>query len=317
MVIKASDRLQLTGSLQGLKQLKAADRDKYKAAIADGGQLGLAYYFPYLLTYNRAGRSAVLLAEEAGSVCVFLWKAGQQNAPPRLDLLLAPSPMNPQALRKSLERANTYNNDRSARILRVDAKDAEILRTLPDLITKERHPQYLYIPEAFADISGRQFRSMRRNVAKVEALDNLEVVPYKELHAEPCRNLLRRWQQHNKEMHGTTGGTGTSKRIIDLAAQLPDPDIVGEVIFIGDEVAGFAFGGEIRPGVGAFMEAKCDYRIQGLSYFQRYSFLSKLKHFATVNDGSDVGRPGLRELKNRLRPAGMHNVYRGYQTAAV
>jgi hypothetical protein len=157
---------------------------------------------------------------------------------------------------------------------------------------------------------------MRRNVAKVEALANLEVVPYNELHANSCRNLLRRWQQHTRQIHGTTGGTGISKRIIDLAVQLPDPDILGEVIIIDGEVAGFAFGGEIHPGVGAFMEAKCDHRIQGLSYFQRYSFLSKLKQFATVNDGSDVGRPGLRELKNRLRPAGMHNVYRGYQVSA-
>jgi len=53
--------------------------------------------------------------------------------------------------------------------------------------------------------------------------------------------------------------------------------------------------------------------VAGLSYFHRYSFLEKLQEFQFVNDGSDVGRAGLRQLKNSLRPVEMHLEYRANQ----
>ena len=178
---------------------------------------------------------------------------------------------------------------------------------------RERRSQYLYAPDAFADISGRKFRTMRRNMSKVVSLGNVEVLPYAEEHTEPCLQLLKKWRKHHRDTHGTMGGVGTTRRIINLAGKFRSPDIHGEVITIDNTLVGFAFGGEIRPGVGAFLEAKCDFNIQGLSYFQRFNFMSKLNHFELVNDGSDVGREGLRQLKNSLRPVDMHTEYRAWQ----
>ncbi len=63
-------------------------------------------------------------------------------------------------------------------------------------------------------------------------------------------------------------------------------------------------------------EAKSDTSVRGLSYFQRHSLLSKLRDFDLVNDGSDAGRPGLRQLKNNFRPVEMHVEYRGTQNRA-
>ena len=82
---------------------------------------------------------------------------------------------------------------------------------------------------------------------------------------------------------------------------------------LNGRLSAFAFGGEIRPGVGCFFEAKADTEVAGLSYFQRYSFLEKLQEFQVVNDGSDVGRAGLRQLKNSLRPVEMQVEYRATQ----
>jgi hypothetical protein len=307
--------IELTGSLEGLTELDVSDLERYKRAVADGEQLGFAYYFPSMLAYNRSGRRAALLCEDDGSVCVFRWTADSDSVP-RLDVLLAPSPMNPAVLQRCLERANEYNGDQSARVLKVDAKDAEIIGAMAGMSIKERRSQYLYAPDSFADISGRKYRTMRRNMSKVKALENVEVLAYTEAHTEPCMQLLQRWRAHHRETHGTMGGVGTTRRIIDLAGRFAAPDIHGEVITIDNKLVGFAFGGEIRPGVGAFLEAKCDFNIQGLSYFQRYSFISKLQHFDVVNDGSDVGREGLRQLKTSLRPVGMHTEFRGLQKAS-
>ncbi len=84
---------ELSGALEGLKIADISDRTLYKEAVKNGEQQGFAYYYPNVLSYNRAGKSAALLVEDEGSVCVFRRTDNDSN--PRLDLLLAPSPMNP------------------------------------------------------------------------------------------------------------------------------------------------------------------------------------------------------------------------------
>jgi len=305
--------LPLTADLDGLRVMDINDLAGYKSAIEHGRQLGFAYYFPSLLTYNRSGRSATLIANDNGSLCIFRWVAAKNGAGPRLDLLLPPAPIDLDVIRNCLERANQYNCDSSARILRIDSKDAELIGAMPGLRVTERKSQYLYSPESFADISGRKYRTLRRNMSKVTALEHVEVFPYMPSHAEACLTLLKKWRRNHRERHGTLGGVGTTKRIIDLAGKITSPDIRGEVIMIDSKLVAFAFGGEIRPGVGAFIEAKSDFEIQGLTYFQRHSFMSKLNGLELINDGSDAGREGLRQIKNSLRPTGMHQEYRGYQ----
>jgi hypothetical protein len=303
--------LELTGALDGLKIVDVADLARYKRAIADGEQMGFAYYFPGLLSYNRPGRCAVLLIEDEGSVCVFRWTAGNDKA--KLDIHVAPAPMNTKVLQRCLERANDFNHDTGARVLKLDAKDADIVASLPELRVKARKSQYLYAPDAFADISGRRYRTVRRNVTKIQAMDKLEVLPFVTAHTEACLELLQKWRKHHRTTHGTMGGVGTSRRILELATKFELPDMHGEVMFIDDKLVSYGFGGEIRPGYAAFLEAKCDFDIQGLSFYQRYSFISRLKHYKLVNDGPDVGRAGLAQLKNSLRPVGMHTEYRAIQ----
>jgi hypothetical protein len=303
--------LQLSGALEGLEVLKASDLSRYKRAVAAGEQLGFGYYFPYLLSRNRPDRSVVLWAEDQGTMCLFLWR--ERKGVIRLELPVAPVPMNPSVLRRCLERCNAYNGDRSARVLRIDERDAPSVASLVELRVEERRRQYLYAPADFADLSGRRYRTLRRNVDLVESIPGVEVLPWSPDHDDGCRELLRRWGRQHRALHGTAGGVGSAGRVLDLASRLSEPDLLGEVILIEGRLAAFAFGGEVRPGLGCFIEAKCDSDIRGLSYFQRSRFLSRLSGSALVNDGSDVGRAGLRQLKESLRPVGMHAEYRGYQ----
>ncbi len=305
--------LQYTGALEGLELLKPSDLAHYKRAVTTGEQLGWGYYFPYLLSRQRPDRSAVLWAEDEGTMCLFLWRRKKGIA--RLEMPVAPTPMNPGVLERCLERCNEFNGDRSARVLRIDERDESSAASVPGLRVEERRSQYLYSPSDFADLGGRRYRTLRRNAALVEALPDVDVVPWSVDHDAGCRDLLRRWGEQHRTAHGTAGGVGSARRALDLAAEIPQPDLRGEVILIGGRVSGFALGGEIRPGLGCFFEAKADVEIRGLSYFQRVRFLSSLVELDIVNDGSDVGRAGLRQLKESLRPVGMHVEYRGFQEA--
>lgn len=302
---------ELSGALEGLEIISISDRDRFKCAINRGEQNGFAYYFPNVLSYNRAGKSAVLLMEDEGSICVF--RRIVRDSKPRLDILLAPSPMNVNVLHRCLERANDFNGNKSARVLKIDEKDVDILGSLPGLNVKQRKSQFLFAPATYADISSRPFRTMRRGIAKVRARDNLDVQSYSSIHTEACLDLLKKWRKNHRDRHGTMGGVGTTRRVLEMAGEFGEPDIHGEVIYIDNKLVGFAFGGEIRPGYAAFLEAKCDYEIQGLSLFQRYSFMSNLQQYELINDGPDVGRAGLAQLKNSLRPVGMHIEYQARQ----
>ena len=82
---------------------------------------------------------------------------------------------------------------------------------------------------------------------------------------------------------------------------------------MGGQLAAFAFGGEIRPGVACFFEAKSDGSVPGLAYAHRRNFMLNLQDYDVVNDGSDTGRPGLRQLKDSFRPVAMHAEYRATQ----
>ena len=296
-------------ALAGLRRLQFADLKDYKSCISAAGQMGFGYYFPYLLCRDAEEDCAVFLGEDEGSVCVFLRR--YRTSRPHLDVLLAPAPMNTRVLRRCLERANDHNGDLSATVMKIDEKDVDQLSDLRTLRVKKRKEQYLYSPRSFIDIRGNRFRTLRRNVAMAEALPNLEVLPFTSEHARGCLRLLRRWRRRHRYDNGHAARTAA--RLIGLGDALPDLDLRGEVIYVDGRLSAFSFGGELRPGLGCFVEAKSNLRIPGLSYFQRLHFLRGLSEFELVNDGPDAGRAGLKQLKDSFRPVKMHIEYRAYQ----
>ena len=300
-----------SGVLAGLKVVDLDDLDRYKTAVEAGKQKGWGYYFPNLLAQNRPGRSAMLLIEDEGSICVFRWQL--RDAEPHLDLYFPPIPLSIPVLRRCLERANAFNTDRSARVIRIDAQDAEALSGVPALRVRQRRAQYVFAPATYEDLAGQQYRTIRRNVALFDGRPDVEVAPFSTTHAEGCRALLSRWKKAHRAAHGTAGGAGASSLAIEWAGKLPAADLGGEVVLLDGRVSGFALGGEIRPGLACAFDRKCDNEVRGLTYFQFRSFLLSLRGFERVNDGSDAGRAGLRQLKDTFRPVEMHAEYRATQ----
>jgi hypothetical protein len=302
----------LPGALRGLRALNPADLTRFKAAVAAAGQKGWAFYLPYLLTKVKPGHGGIFIAEDDGSLCVFESSAAESS--PRLDLVFPPLPMNPAVLARALERANDFNGDRSARVKRIDEKDAGAVASLPALRVKQRRAQYLFAPARYEQLSGNDFRTLRRNLTTVARLTHLEVVPIARGHVDACRELLARWQQAHLEAHGTGGGAGASRRALALVGTMDERDLGGEVVLLDGRVVAFALAGEIRPGLACSFERKCETLVNGLSYFQLRSLLLRLRNFDLVNDASDAGHDGLRQFKDRFRPIAMHAEFRATQS---
>lgn len=300
-----------SGALRGLRPLGVADLERHKAAVAAGQQTGFGYYFPYLLAQNKPGRTAMLVAEGEGPLCIFRWE--QRETGPRLHPYLPPIPLDIPALRQCLQRANDFNGDTSAQVLRIDDHDAAAMAEVSELRLRKRREQYLFAPASLDNLAGNKYRNVRRHVAMVEELQEIVVQPFTAEHAPACQDLLRRWVKAHTEAHGTSGGFGITRRTIPLVGQLPEQDLRGEVVFLAGKLVGFAFGGQIRPGLGCAFERKCETDVRGLSWFQLRHLLLKLRDHELVNDGSDAGRPGLRQLKESFRPVGMHAEHRATQ----
>lgn len=303
----------MTPRLSGLRRLSLSDLPRYKSALTAVRAEGWACYFCYLLSKEKEGRSAIFLAEDGDALCTFQWEASDSGA--RLDVLFPPMPFDARALERALERCNDHNGDRSARIMRIEARDVAALEALGTLRVKQRRLQYVFAPSEYDELAGRRHRTLRRHVAQLEEVADVQLVPYTPVHRDACRELLSNWRREHRATHGTAGGTSTTRRAIELAGVLDPRDLCGELVYVGGRLAAFAFGGEIRPGLACFLDAKADASIPGLSYAHRVHFLRRLRDFERVNDGSDAGRPGLRQLKDSFRPVAMIPEYRAHQEA--
>lgn len=302
-----------TGALAGLSMLGASDLPRWKRALERGEASGFGCYFPYVLAHHRPGRSTVLVAEDAGSLCVFL--RSDRRSDSHLDLFLNPIPMDVGVARRCLERANDFNGNRTARILRIDGNHAALAAEVPGLRIRERRRQYLYAPHAYGDLRGKKYRTLRTHLDKARRLPDLEVVPYTDRFAAACRALLQDWAEGHRISFGDSGGAGISARVLAQFDVLSAPDLIGEVVLLGGRLVAYSVGGEIRPGVGCLLDSKSDRDVPGLGYLQRYNFLTRHPGFDLVNDGSDARRAGLRQLKDSFRPVAMHLEYRGMQVA--
>jgi len=301
----------LSGALSGLSVLSPRDRERFREAVDAGGQNGWGYFFPHLLSLNRPGRSAVLTGDDEGAICLYRWRF--QEGIDRADVYLPPLPFSREALRRAIARSNDFTADRSARVMRIDAKDADAVASVAGLRVRRRRLQYIFAPGQYESLAGKDLYTVRRNVALVERRTDVEVAAFTPAHAEGCRTLLERWEQAHREAHGTAGGAGGSRRAIALAETAPGGDLEGEVVLVAGRVAAYAFGGEIRRGLACSFDRKSDPAVRGLSYFHFRSFLRSLRRFDRINDGSDTGRGGLRQLKDSFRPVEMHEESRASQ----
>ena len=307
------DKLKATGQgeLDELIPATWQQHEFYTLAVEDTRPSGFYYYYPALLAYQRRDRRTILLHEDAGSLCVYRLQTDGESQ--RLELYLAPKPMNADVLKRCFQRVNDFNGDRKARIMRIDETDALAI-TAAGYRVRERYQQFIFSPDNYQQLAGKSLYTVRRQVTRTEKLGEVQVKSYSsEEHKEDCRDLLRRWGKEHREKHGTTGGVAYTRNILDLADKLPERMISGQVVLINGKLCAFSFGGSIHSGLACSYERKCDTSVAGLTYYQLRKLLLHLGDHKLVNDGSDANRPGLRQLKQSFRPVSMHQEYRGYQ----
>jgi hypothetical protein len=71
------------------------------------------------------------------------------------------------------------------------------------------------------------------------------------------------------------------------------------------------------PGQASFFIAKTDPNVYGLSEYLRWKVMGELRDYDRVNDAGDLGLPGLRQYKRKLRPVEEVMVYKARMKEGV
>lgn len=302
--------------ISDLRPLQLTDLPRFKQAITEGEQLGWYYFFPFLL-FNRLGsQSTRYVWEEAqGSLCLFKHQYGNKN---RLDIVFPPFPYQESALRRAVERVNSFNQSHTSWIHFIDEKNMPQVRGLEIFRISKRSPQYLFSPQELIKMAGSRFRNLRRNINTARKQAEINIQPYGPEYAAQCRQLMAKWE--NKRKNNQRALHYQSRYALNafhFTPQMEDRDLQGHVYVVNGDVSAFTFGGEIRPGIGCLLLAIADPEITCLSYLVRHHFFANMQKCQTVNDGSDGRESGLREMKQRFRPYGFHTVFTAKQVARL
>jgi hypothetical protein len=300
--------LTIPRELAGLRRISLSDQDVFVAAAEEEGQKSWLYYFPFLYGFSLAESQTLLWEIFEGSICVYFLRVSDTSS--RLSLYLPPFPFNARALAHALRRISDYNEDHSAKITWVEEGQAKIIRqTGFELEPVEE--EYIYDAEAINLKAGPYFYRLRRNLSKASRIEGLQICSYEKTHEAQCLQLLKSWRQFKQNDRGVrvTGKSYMRSCLLD-ASSFGSRLLKGEVILINDRLCGFAFGGRITSRYGSLYVAVADHQVAGLGYLQRHHLMMSLEDIRYFNDSSDLGQPGLAEVKKSFKPVAMNSLYR-------
>lgn len=307
----SGDEIALVGG-ELFRRLRDGDRDDFVERWRNLGKTSWCYYWPFLRCYGALNRE-VLWREIAGNLCVFVARvseAGQQ-----LNLLFPPlGPTPEEALPECLKLLRAVNGRSRAKIMWVEESDARGLRSLRGVKLRSKGDEYWYRPEEVLALEGSRFRTVRRQIERVEAEHELAVRPYTSADLRTCLELLHDWN----EVQGARYLLVLDKEYTEAALRQYDrftrEELFGGVVLVDGEPRAFFMGGSLDPGMGQAFVMKADVTIPGLSYYTKRELLRWLGDYAWVNDGGDLRSEGLRQFKRSFRPAEMRPIYQAVVT---
>ena len=263
------------------------------------------YYPVFMCCYSLAPRRRVYVMERDGAV----WLPIRRETPegPQVDLLVPPVPFSSEALDSFAEEAGRSNR-RPLRVQWVDGSDAcQITAEVFSLGPKGS--EYVYDPRQLAAVKGRGYRDVRKRVNRVRRLGSTRLREMDAQDRAACMEFLEYWRRRRGRRNGFLLDWGYTRAAIERCDQWGPDELQGWCFSIGGRMAGFALAGGITEDTASFFVLKTDPDIAGLAEYMRWEVCRALSTFQRVNDAGDLGLPGLRQHKRKLRPVELLPVY--------
>jgi hypothetical protein len=292
--------------LDDLTAITAEDADWFAGACDAGGTHSHRHYFPSLMFYS--GRGRLVWERHADSILVYQ----VLRQPDRIKLYLAPFPFSSRALDHALRRMRDYNRGAAGRIKWIPEEDV-LAVARHGLDVSHREDEYIFDRSAVMRLEGSGFAKLRQEISRAKRAGQVEIRRYSAQDRETCIRLAETWKTRLEAGQVKVGGHWTKTACLAGADKLGLPILNGIVVTVDGIVRGFAFAGRINADMGCNYLSVTDSQFRGLPHLLCYALMEAQPELPFFNDGNDAGRPGLREQKERFRPAGKHGVYGAWE----
>ena len=311
----------LLGSLQ---PIRLEDKATFDLAFATLKQPISDYCFS--CTYMWAEALRTTWATLHNHVCIFA------NGTEDLTLLAPPIPLPDAtltdfsaAVAESFEIMDAYNADKNGvERSRIEYVSDELLERFSEaspfpLTAAPLWSDYVYDTSRLITLEGGDLKSKRgaRNRFLRDFADH-RAEPMTRAHIPACAALLDRWADHGDETHEgevNDAQLGTdilrhkdresTKRILNAFDQA---GLLGMVVTVGDQLAGFTLGAPISPLQSMVLVEKTAPEYHGCAQFIFSEFCrTALAPYPECNAGDDWGIPTLRFTKQSYRPTRLLN----------
>ncbi|MDR2906180.1 MAG: phosphatidylglycerol lysyltransferase domain-containing protein [Helicobacteraceae bacterium] len=201
----------------------------------------------------------------------------------------------------------------------------EIFEILESYIVEKKYVDYVYFTDDLIDLKGNAYHTKRNEINKfrkaypntsVEMLDPLK-------HGDAIMALLNRWianrlryipRDHTEMfLDGISNERFAIKRILK---HYEDMALIGIVLKIDDDLAGFTVGEKFREHTASVLIEKTDFDILGSAQYIFREFCKVLKaeyNCQYINVGDDMGFENLKKVKMSYRPHKLYAKYTIYQ----
>jgi len=256
------------------------------------------YYLPFLRAYGAGPERRILWKRLEGALCIFVDAGG------KLNLLVPPVGGDADVLRTCFRIMNRINGNRSGRVSWVDEEDAIHLEGQGPWRLEFKGREYVYAPDALGI-----GRSAHRRIRRFSQHPDLSVMDLSPEHIDRCLALLERWEAQQGIRYATLLDGEYTRAALRGWGEFSEEELSGFVVEIEGQIVAFGMGGAMREDLGCSFVLKTDTSIPELGAFAKSVLLNRLKAFPLVNDGGDLGQPGLRRFKRSFGPAAIPRVF--------
>ena len=201
----------------------------------------------------------------------------------------------------------------------------EIFEILESYIVEKKLVDYIYLTEDLIELKGNSYHSKRNEINKFKkSYPDIEIKTLDpKIHADSIIELLNNWianrlrympkDQSEMFLDGISHERFAIKRVLKHFEKL---DLIGIVLKIGGNVAGFTVGEKLSEQTASILIEKTDFEILGSAQFIFREFCKVLQReygCKYINVGDDMGFENLKKVKLSYRPHKLVTKYTIYQ----
>ncbi len=177
-----------------------------------------------------------------------------------------------------------------------------------EILEIENDFEYVYDSTEQVELVGRKFNKLRNKLHQVERVGELDFVEINDSNIDIAIQICEK----SPESIPTADGLQDKFAVDFMLGNFKELGVVGTITYLDGNPCSVTAGYPLSDSVFDMSLSKETERISGLSVYSKKSLISILKDkYSRINAEEDLGIPGIRQLKEIMRPIYKIKMYSG------